>query len=137
MRRNDMDFETWVEENNFTEDDLKLIKRTARNRAILWWLLPGVVTGIASVVSKDSAAALGSMLSGICLPLCMLAWTYYKFIKQRTFEPRTGIIYGICSLCMFVSFLMIYPAIIWFVSKKKFYGTGINGLLKKGLIGNG
>lgn len=113
-RQIDPEFEKWVEENNLTEGDLKYIQRTARNRAILYLF--------------------GTYFTS---PLLIMAWAQYKTIKQRSFNPRIGVLFSLHSLAMYISFLMIFPLIVWAVAKKHGYGSGIRGLWKMGLIGEG
>lgn len=110
------DFEQWVIENEFSEDDLSYIAQNLRRRALFWFLLSWTY---------------------VAIPLFMVTWARYKHIKQRTFSPRPGLLFTLCSLTLYFSFLMIIPLIIWVIARNTDWGTGMNGLFKKGLVGDG
>lgn len=110
----------WLEDNNFSEADEKLILRTTTNRMLLWLLL-SCIPGFGMFV----------------LPLLMNAWSWRLIMKRKSFEPRPGLLYGFFSLAMYITFLFIIPWIIWGVVKRGRWGCGIRGLIRKGKIGNG
>lgn len=114
---NDRDFLQHVAECNFSEEDLQFIRRTLRKKLIFWWLLT-CIPGLGFYI----------------LPVVVRVWAEYKIYKQRTFEPRTGLLYGLHSLAMFITFILIIPIIIWAIVKRR---SSVAGLMKKGLVGDG
>lgn len=110
----------WLEDNNFSPEDEKLILKTATVRMVIWLILSCIPT-----------------VNIFILPLLMNAWTYRKIIKQKSFEPRPGLLYSLFSLAMYITFILIIPWILWTVVKKGRWGCGIRGLIRKGKIGNG
>lgn len=119
-RQDDFEFQQWAEQNNFSEADLQLIKSTARNHTLLWFLtslIPGVHL--------------------VTFSLMNIAWVQYKVIKQRTFNVRPGLLLTLASVVLFVNFIFIIPAIVYFVGRKRLWGSGIRGLMKNGRIGTG
>ncbi len=120
MSRPTAEYAQWLADNNFSPEDEQLILRTANNRMLLWLLLsciPGV--------------------GYFTLPLFMMAWSMRKIIKQRNFQPNPGILYSLCAVAMYFTFLMIIPLIIWLLAKKFNWGSGLRRLIKKGKVGNG
>ncbi len=111
-RYEDPEFAQWIEENNFSEDDLSLICRTATRRMLIWYLIPP-----------------------FCWPLMLNAWAQRRIIKKRTFSPRHGFLFSLMSLAVFVSFILIVPFIVWLIVRNNGLGSGLRGLVKKGLIG--
>lgn len=110
------DFQQWIEESNLSEDDLQYLESKLRTRTILWFLLSGTY---------------------IAVPLFIATWLRYKQIKQRTFNPRLGFFFSLCNLCMYITFIMIIPLIVFLIATNTDLGTGIQALSKKGLIGDG
>lgn len=83
---------------------------------------------------------LTSLIPGVHLvtfALMNIAWVQYKVIKQRTFNVRPGLLYSLATVALFVNFIFIIPAIVFFVGRKRLWGSGIRGLMKKGRIGTG
>ncbi len=114
------DYAQWLQENNFSQADEKLLLKTVTGRMFIWFLL-SCIPGAGFFV----------------LPLFMNAWTWRKIIRKKTFEPRPGLLYGFCALAMYLTFIAIIPWILWALAKRNQWGTGIRRLIKKGKIGNG
>ena len=131
------DFKEWAEENNFNDADVKLIKSTAAKRAWLWFLIPEAICLLSLIPGQESWAFVGQMFFFIFfLPFFVQAWTLYKCIKQGTFDNvRPGLILSLFSFLMVISYITIIPLILKIFTKRG-YGTGMNGLIKKGKVGN-
>ena len=112
------EYAQWLEENNFSQADEKLLLKTVTGRMFIWFLL-SCIPGAGFFV----------------LPLFMNAWTWRKIIRKKTFEPRPGLLYGFCALAMYITFIAIIPWILWALAKRNQWGTGIRRLIKKGKIG--
>lgn len=102
-----MEFQQWVEENDLSEEDLQEVKRAVGKRALIYWVL------------------CHTPLAPIMLPFLIVTWSCYKVLKQRTFDIRVGFFATIYSLAMLICFVMVIPAIIYFVLRKGLYGTGM------------
>lgn len=113
------DYLQWLENNNYSQEDEKLILKTATGRMVIWLILSCIPT-----------------LGIFFMPLLMNAWTYRKIVKQKSFEPRPGILYSLFALAMYITFILIIPWILWTIVKKGRWGCGIRGLIRKGKIGN-
>lgn len=75
----DPEFQEWIEQNNFTEDDLQYLKSAIRRRMLVWFL------------------------PCLFLPLIgafffVTEWSFYKIVNQRTFQPRLGILFTLLSV---------------------------------------
>lgn len=130
------DFKEWAEERNFNDADLLLIKRTTAKRAWLWILIPEAFCLLSLIPGQESWAFVGQMLFFIFfLPFFVQAWTLYKCIKQGTFDNfKPGLILSLFSFLMVVSYITIIPLVLKIFTKRG-YGTGLNGLIKKGKVG--
>ena len=143
----DNEFREWAEENGFNDDDLVLIKKEVDKHKWLWFLnwllcflmypgqggiLNGVLAGICTTIA--SIAVLIFWIVG-CSFLCKCI-SLSRTIKYGTMNPKTGLVGTIFGLILFITWLSIIPLIFTLISKKKLWGTGINKLIKKGLIGN-
>lgn len=95
------DYLQWLEDNNYSQEDEKLILKTVNGRMILWLILSCIPT-----------------VNIFILPLLMNAWTWRKILKQKSFEPRPGILYSLFSLAMYITFILIIPWILWTIVKK-------------------
>ncbi len=113
------EYAQWLHENSFSQADEKLMLKTVTGRMFIWFLLT-CIPGFGFFI----------------LPLFMNAWSWRKFIRQKTFEPRPGLLYGFCALAMYITFIAIIPWIIWGLAKRNQWGTGLRRLIKKGKIGN-
>ena len=144
------EFVKWAEENHFNDDDLRLIGKTVSKRKWIWLLLYllacGGGTAIISLIAPILPAEVQSILEAICgllglclfftLPFFIESYVFSKIIKYGSFDVKPGVIASILCLVMYISFVTIIPIIFWIGAKKKFWGTGINKLIKKGLVGN-
>ena len=110
----------WLEENNFSPEDEKLILKTATGMTFLWFLLSCIPTA-----------------GMFFLPLLINAWTQRKIIKQKSFEPRPGLLYSLFAVAMYISYILIIPWIFAKIAKKFYWGSGLRRLIKKGKVGNG
>lgn len=117
-KRYTQEYIQWLKDNHFSHDDETRIQNTAFTRTLIWFLL-SCIPGLGLFV----------------LPLMLNAWTMYKIVKQKSFEPRPGILYSICVLAMYISFILIIPLLIWILAKKYSWGTGLRGLIKRGKVG--
>ncbi len=133
----DSDFRQWADDNGFNDSDLKLIRKTAGIRAWMWLLIPNAISLLAFIPGQESWQQVGGMLFFMFfLSFFVHAWTFYKCIKQGTFDNvRSGIILKLFSFLMVVSYITIIPLILKIFIKKG-YGTGLKGLIKKGKVGN-
>lgn len=134
----DNDFKQWAEKHGFNDGDLKLIKNTAAKRALLWIMIPQAISLLGLVPGWESWNIVGQGLFVLFfLPFFCGAWTMYKCIKQGTFDNvKSGLILRIFTLLKIISYISIIPLLLNLIFVKKNYGTGINGLIKKGKIGN-
>lgn len=114
---NDQEFQEHVAECGLSEEDLRYIRRTLGRKLFFWWILTFI-----------------PVLSFYILPVFVQVWAEYKIWKQRTFEPRKGLFFSLYSLAMVICFIFIVPIIIWAIAKRR---SVVNGLLKKGLVGDG
>lgn len=143
------DFVNWANENGFDDHDVNLIGKTVTKRKWIWLILyflgcgggGAIVSLIAPNLSAEAQSTIGAICSlfGICmfftLPFYVECAVLSKIIKKGSFNAKPGLITSILCLVMYISFITIIPIIFWWGAKKKFWGTGINKLLKKGLIG--
>ena len=120
MARPTREYLDWLEENNFSPEDEKLILKTATGMTLLWFLLSCIPT-----------------VGMFFLPLLINAWAQRKIVKQKSFEPRPGLIYSLFAVVMYISYILILPWIFAKIAKKRFWGSGLRRLIKKGKIGNG
>ena len=116
----DSEFRQWVAENDYDEQDLKLIKKTCAKRMFIYFLFGG-----------------GWTIMPFVSTLFINEWAQYKIIKQGTFNPRYGLFFGIASLTHFISFIYIIPIIFNAIVKKTGKFTSLYYLSKKGFIGYG
>lgn len=117
----DSGFQTWAEQNGFDDNDLELIKKTLAKRRWIWF-----------VISITPAA-------WFTIPFFLMCRTMYYVLKDGSFDnfnPRPNIIIGLMTITMYISFISVIPYVFYKGAQKKWWGTGINGLIKKGLIGN-
>ncbi len=133
----DRDFKAWAEERGFNDSDLRLIKKTAGLRALLWLAIPESLCLLSLIPGQESWLTVGQGVFFIFfLSFFIHAWTFYKCIKQGTFDNvRGGIILKLLCFIMVLSYITVIPLILKIFIKKG-YGTGINGLIKKGKVGN-
>ncbi|MGN1348144.1 MAG: hypothetical protein ACI4VI_04300 [Acutalibacteraceae bacterium] len=131
------DFRIWADERGFNDDDLKLIKSTAAKRALLWLLIPQSICLLSLIPGQESWSFIGQAIFFIFFNSFFVhAWTMYKCIKQGTFDNvKSGIILKVFTFLMVISYITIIPLILKIFIKKG-YGSGINGLIKKGKVGN-
>ena len=143
------EFVRWASENGFHDNDLRLIGKTVTKRKWIWLLLyllgcgggAAIVSMVAPTLSEEIQSAISAVfpLLGICLfftlPFYVECAFLSKIVKQGTFDAKPGLITSILCVVMYISFITIIPIIFWRGAKKKFWGTGINKLIKKGLIG--
>ena len=142
----DNGFRNWADENGFNDRDLALIGREVNKRKWLWvliWLLcflvyvgqsgtvSGVLANICTVVGSAAALILWFGCSFACKCISMS-----RMIKYGTMDPKPGLLGMLFGIMLFFTWLSIIPLIITLVSRKKVWGTGINKLIKKGMIGN-
>ena len=120
MAKPTREYVEWLEENNFSPEDEKLILKTATGMTILWFLLSCIPTA-----------------GMFFLPLLINAWTQRKIVKQKSFEPRPGLLYSIFAVAMYISYILIIPWIFAKIAKKFYWGSGLRRLIKKGKVGNG
>ena len=120
MARPTREYLDWLEENNFSPEDEKLILKTATGMTMLWFLLSCIPT-----------------VGMFFLPLLINAWTQRKIVKQKSFEPRPGLLYSLFAVVMYISYILILPWIFATIAKKRFWGAGLRRLIKKGKVGNG
>lgn len=120
MARPTGEYLEWLEKNNFSPEDEKLILKTSTGMTFLWFLLSCIPTA-----------------GMFFLPLLINAWTQRKIVKQKSFEPRPGILYSLCAVAMYISYILIIPWIFAKIAKKRFWGSGLRRLIKKGKVGNG
>ena len=118
MARPTREYLDWLEENNFSPEDEKLILKTATGMTLLWFLLSCIPT-----------------VGMFFLPLLINAWAQRKIVKQKSFEPRPGLIYSLFAVVMYISYILILPWIFAKIAKKRFWGSGLRRLIKKGKIG--
>ena len=114
------EYAQWLQDNNFSQADEKRMLKTVNTRMLLWFLLT-CIPGLGFFV----------------LPLFMNAWTWRLILRKKSFEPRSGLLFGFCALAMYITFIAIIPWILWALAKRNQWGTGIRRLIKKGKIGNG
>lgn len=119
MKKPTAEYAQWLNENNFSPEDERLILRTVNTRMLLWALL-SCIPGVGFFI----------------LPLLILAWAMRKIVKNRSFDNRPGLLFSFTSLAMYITFIMVIPFIIWRLAKRFNWGTGLRGLIKKGKIGN-
>ncbi len=133
----DEDFRKWADEREFNNSDLEVIKKTAAKRALLWIIIPNALSLLSLIPGQESWASVGGMLFFLFFqPFFVHAWTLCKCINQGTFEnAKSGIILKFFAFSMVISYIFIVPLIMKIFIKKG-YGTGINGLIKKGKVGN-
>lgn len=112
------EYAQWLQENNLSQADEKLLLKTVTGRMFIWFLL-SCIPGAGFFV----------------LPLLMNAWTWRTIIRKKSFEPRPGLLYGLFALAMYVTFIAIIPWILWALAKRNQWGTGIRRLIKKGKVG--
>lgn len=93
-KQKNANFQEWVEENGFNEGDLQRLQHCLGKRTIIWFFLGFTI---------------------IFFPFFVETWAWYKRVKQRTFQPKPGIIYSLCRIIMF--FYMFGLVLIWFVVK--------------------
>lgn len=110
----------WLDENNFSPEDEQLILKTASRMTLLWFLLSCIPT-----------------LGIFFLPLLINAWTQRKIIKQKSFEPRPGLLFSLFAVAMYISYILIIPWIFAKIARKAFWGAGLRKLIKQGKVGNG
>ena len=142
----DSEFQQWAEENGFNDSDLALIGKEATKRKWIWvliWLLcflmyPGQ-SGMLTGVLANICTTIGSIAVLIFWFGCTFACkciSMSRTIKYGTLDPKPGLLGRLFGLILAISWLSIIPLIIYLIAKNKLWGTGINKLIKKGLIGN-
>lgn len=75
------DFQEWVEASELSEEDLQHIQHKLGKRAVIWFFLSFTI---------------------LLLPFFVETWAWYKRIKQRTFQPKPGILFSLYALIMFL-----------------------------------
>ncbi len=145
----DSEFVNWATENGFDDNDLALIGKTVTKRKWIWLLLyflgcgggAAIISTLVPTLSENAQSIISAIFSllGICLfftlPFYVECAALSKFVKSGSFNAKPGIIASILCLVMYISFITIIPIIFWQGAKKKFWGTGIRKLIKKGLVG--
>ena len=142
----DESFREWADECGFNDADVALIKKTVNKRKWIWILVYLVIIGasyLGTYIGGEAGTALTS-ISGIgvlviwfCLPLMVECFSFSRILKYGSFtNAKPGLFISLFSIVMFITFLSIIPIFIWHFAKKRLWGTGINKLIKKGLIGN-
>lgn len=126
----DSEFRQWAEDAGFNDDDLALMRKTVTGRKWLWLAL--YLAGCAGTAVSSIIAF--SMF--FTLPFFLESWIFASILKNGSFDVKPGFLWTILYFVEMVSFLCIFPIFIWRGCKNKQWGTGINGLMKKGLIGN-
>lgn len=142
------DFKEWAENLGFNDSDLSIIKSKLTKRKYLWLLLYliGCCGGVIESTVSSLPATIQSIIMSVVyiitliiyvsLPFFVECSMLLKIIKTGNFNAKPGIITSLLTLVMYISFITIIPIIFWRGAKKKWWGTGINGLIKKGVIGN-
>lgn len=110
----------WLDENNFSPEDEQLILKTASRMTLLWLLFSCIPT-----------------VGMFTLPLLINAWSQRKIIKQKSFEPRPGLLFSLFAVAMYISYILIIPWIFAKIVRKAFWGSGLRKLIKQGKVGNG
>lgn len=89
------DFQEWVEASGLSEEDLQHIQHRVGKRAVIWFFFSFTI---------------------LLLPFFVETWAWYKRIKQRTFQPKAGFLFGLCALIMFLYMgsTLIYVGLILF-----------------------
>lgn len=141
------EFREWAEEMGVDDNDLMLMKKEVDKHKWIWllnWLL-------CFLMYPGQSGALNSVLANICTVIgsisVLVFWLFgcsflckcinlSRTIKYGTMNPKTGLVGTIFGLINFCTWLSIIPLIITLISRKRLWGTGINKLVKKGLIGN-
>lgn len=132
----DSGFRQWAEENNFNDADIALMRKTTSRRAWLWAALFLGFPAIFSALIGTDAAICGIIPWMIFSPLLLEAWMFSCVLKQGTFDNVRGpFLWKLLYLCMFITFIYIWPLVFWKLAKKRMWGTGFKKLVKKGLIG--
>ncbi|MDE6641885.1 MAG: hypothetical protein K2K63_15330 [Acetatifactor sp.] len=121
------DFQEWVEASELSEEDLQHIQHKLGKRAVIWFFLSFTI---------------------LLLPFFVETWAWYKRIKQRTFQPKAGLLFSLCALIMFLFMgatliavglmlfgqapVQIIPLIMtliiwgsWFIVRWTGFGTGL------------
>lgn len=142
------EFKEWAENLGFNDSDLAIIKNKLTKRKYLWLLLYliGCCGGVIESTVSSLPATIQSIIMSVVyiitliiyvsLPFFVECSMLLKIIKTGSFNAKPGIITSLLTLVMYISFITIIPIIFWRGAKKKWWGTGINGLIKKGVIGN-
>ena len=142
------EFKEWAENLGFNDSDLAIIKSKLTKRKYLWLLLYLIVCcgGVIESTVSSLPATTQSIIMSVyyivflfiyfSLPFFVECSMLLKIIKTGSFNAKPGIITSLLTLVMYISFVSIFPIILWRGAKKKWWGTGINGLIKKGVIGN-
>ena len=142
------EFKEWAENLGFNDSDLSIIKSKLTKRKYLWLLLYliGCCGGVIESTVSSLPATIQSIIMSVVyiitliiyvsLPFFVECSMLLKIIKTGSFNSKPGIITSLLTLVMYISFITIIPIIFWRGAKKKWWGTGINGLIKKGVIGN-
>lgn len=140
------EFREWAEENGFDDSDLALIGREVNKRKWIWvliWLscfflylgqggvLTGVLAEICTVIGSIAVLIFWFGCSFACKCISMS-----RTIKYGTMNPKPGLLGSLFGLILVFTWLSVIPLIITLISRRKLWGTGINKLIKKGLIGN-
>lgn len=134
----DSGFQEWAEENGYTDEDVRLMQRTAGKRALMWFFIPWAFALIALIPGQDSWIAVADILFVVFFnPFFVQAWTCCKCVKQGTFDnPRSGILLRLFCFIKVVSYIFLIPLLLQLLFVRRGFGTGWRGLMKKGKIGN-
>lgn len=132
------DFREWAEENEFNDEDVRLMRRTAGKRALMWLLIPMAFALIGLIPGQEDWFTVADFLFVLFFnPFFVQAWTCYKCVKQGTFDNvRSGIILKIFFVIQAVSYIFVIPLLLKLIFVKRGFGTGWRGLMKKGKVGN-
>lgn len=138
-------FRQWAEDRSLNDDDLRLLRKTVNRRKRMWltiyllgcssglaFLLPAGVKELFVTVSEICA-----LLMIVALPFFLESWMLAKVLQYGSFEVRPSLIWNLLYFCMLISFIAVFPLILWKLTKRNLWGTGYNKLMKKGLIGHG
>lgn len=136
----DREFKEWADDLGLNDSDLKLIRSTALKRAVLWLFLGfcSIVAGVVASIVFDQNTMLcigiGYTVAAFFIPFFNHALLFRRQIKKGMFDVKPGLFLGFCYLVQFLYYITITP-LIANIFVKKGYGSGINGLIKKGKVG--
>lgn len=135
----DREFREWADDAGLNDDDLKIARKTMGKRAFLWFIMYVVsyTVGIALTIAMEGNFVYmlaGAAVAAAFLPLFNSCLLWRKYIKKGSLDAKPGPLLWFLLFAQFLNYVCILPLITQAFVKKG-YGTGLKGLLEKGIIG--